>query len=123
MLYFSLFSVTFLCGHTHAHKIDQQFKKSAKVSVNNATAISNAQSNEKGSDNEKCDKRSNIENEFVSDTFRTTDKDLEEVKAGMKILGIDTLAQQHVSTTIDTSSSGAGKKFFFLFLYVYLLLI
>lgn len=34
------------------------------------------------------------ETEFVSDTFQTNDKDLEEVKAGMKKLGIDTLAQQ-----------------------------
>lgn len=34
------------------------------------------------------------ETEFVSDTFQTTEKDLEEVKAGMKRLGIDTLAAE-----------------------------
>lgn len=39
-------------------------------------------------------KRTISESEFVSDTFQTTDKDLEEVKAGMKRLGIDTLAAQ-----------------------------
>lgn len=32
--------------------------------------------------------------EFVSDTFQTLDQDLEEVKAGMKKLGIDVLATQ-----------------------------
>lgn len=35
-----------------------------------------------------------IENEFVSDTFKTTEKDLDEVKAGLKLLGIDSLAKQ-----------------------------
>lgn len=51
--------------------------------------------NDKSNKNENCDKRTetNVKTtEFVSDTFRTTDKDLEEVRAGMKILGIDTLA-------------------------------
>ncbi|XP_052868081.1 synapse-associated protein of 47 kDa isoform X1 [Anopheles cruzii] len=32
--------------------------------------------------------------EFVSDSFQTSEQDLEEVKAGMKKLGIDSLAQQ-----------------------------
>uniref|UniRef100_A0A182NL41 BSD domain-containing protein n=1 Tax=Anopheles dirus TaxID=7168 RepID=A0A182NL41_9DIPT len=32
--------------------------------------------------------------EFVSDSFQTNEQDLEEVKAGMKKLGIDSLAQQ-----------------------------
>lgn len=39
-----------------------------------------------------------IENEFVSDTFKTTEKDLDEVKAGMKLLGIDTLVKQSEPT-------------------------
>lgn len=47
----------------------------------------------------KCDKNKIIDSEFVSDTFHTSEKDLEEVKAGMKMLGIDTLATQ-------TSSNG-----------------
>lgn len=48
------------------------------------------------------------ETEFVSDTFQTNDKDLEEVKAGMRKLGIDTLAQQ---------AGKDGKKLFsFIFL-------
>lgn len=42
-----------------------------------------------------------IDTEFVSDNFQTTDKDMEEVRAGMKILGIDTLA-----TAAITSSRG-----------------
>ena len=36
--------------------------------------------------------------EFISDTFQTSDKDLEEVKAGMKILGLDTLALDAVES-------------------------
>lgn len=35
-----------------------------------------------------------VESEFVSDAFQTTDKDLDEVKAGMKLLGIDSLTSQ-----------------------------
>lgn len=35
-----------------------------------------------------------VENEFVSDAFQTSDKDLDEVKAGMKLLGIDSMASQ-----------------------------
>lgn len=38
--------------------------------------------------------RTMSETEFVSDTFHTTNKDLEEVNAGIKKLGIDTLATQ-----------------------------
>lgn len=38
--------------------------------------------------------RTMSETEFVSDTFHTTNKDLEEVNAGIKKLGIDTLAAQ-----------------------------
>lgn len=43
---------------------------------------------------ETCDKSKLVDSEFVSDTFRASEKDLEEVKAGMKMLGIDTLATQ-----------------------------
>lgn len=35
-----------------------------------------------------------VENEFVSDAFQTSDKDLDEVKAGMKLLGIDSLTNE-----------------------------
>lgn len=38
--------------------------------------------------------KSAVDSEFVSDAFQTTDKDLDEVKAGMKLLGIDSLANQ-----------------------------
>lgn len=36
----------------------------------------------------------NKESEFISDTFQTNEKDLEEVQAGMRKLGIDTLVKQ-----------------------------
>lgn len=39
-------------------------------------------------------KKAAIDSEFISDTFKTSEKDLEEVKAGLKILGIDTLVKQ-----------------------------
>lgn len=35
-----------------------------------------------------------VESEFVSDAFKTTEQDLDEVKAGMKLLGIATLPKQ-----------------------------
>lgn len=44
-----------------------------------------------------------VESEFVSDAFQTSDKDLDEVKAGMKLLGIDSLANE--SSKIDGKSS------------------
>lgn len=47
---------------------------------------------------ENDNKTKSNELEFVSDSFKTTEKDLEEVKAGMKILGIDTLASQQIET-------------------------
>lgn len=43
---------------------------------------------------EPCDKNKIVDSDFVSDTFHASEKDLEEVKAGMKMLGIDTLATQ-----------------------------
>ena len=56
------------------------------------------ESNEKSPQNEKIvesvEKAVKSETEFVSDTFQTNDKDLEEVKEGMKKLGIDTLATE-----------------------------
>lgn len=45
--------------------------------------------------------------EFVSDSFKTTEKDLEEVRAGMKKLGIDTLVQQ---ASEGISSMPTGKS-------------
>lgn len=58
-----------------------------------------------------CDNpiKSAVESEFVSDNFQTTDKDLEEVRAGMKILGIDTLA----TTASGPSVSGKLASFWF----------
>lgn len=38
--------------------------------------------------------KSAVDSEFVSDAFQTSDKDLDEVKAGMKLLGIDSLTSQ-----------------------------
>lgn len=39
-------------------------------------------------------KRTVSESEFVSDAFQTSSQDLEEVQAGIRKLGIDTLAAQ-----------------------------
>uniref|UniRef100_A0A182XX30 BSD domain-containing protein n=1 Tax=Anopheles stephensi TaxID=30069 RepID=A0A182XX30_ANOST len=45
--------------------------------------------------------------EFISDSFHTNEQDLEEVKAGMKKLGIDSLAQQaNESIGLETEKSG-----------------
>ncbi|XP_035903960.1 synapse-associated protein of 47 kDa isoform X5 [Anopheles stephensi] len=45
-------------------------------------------------------------NEFISDSFHTNEQDLEEVKAGMKKLGIDSLAQQaNESIGLETEKS------------------
>lgn len=52
-------------------------------------------------------KKAAHENEFVSDTFKTSEQDLEEVKAGMKILGIDTLVKQK-ETPLDGSAAAAS---------------
>lgn len=56
--------------------------KSQEGSSRTATNISGKQS------------KNAVESEFVSDAFQTTDKDLDEVKAGMKLLGIDSLTSQ-----------------------------
>lgn len=58
---------------------------------------------ETNSANAKAVKHS--ESEFISDAFKTNEKDLEEVQEGMKKLGIDTLAKQ-VTDGTGTSSNG-----------------
>lgn len=70
-----------------------------KLGKNNAPKSSEITAQSVVQPTEKCDKNKIIDSEFVSDTFHTSEKDLEEVKAGMKMLGIDTLATQ-------TSSNG-----------------
>lgn len=52
-----------------------------------------------------------VDSEFVSDTFQTTEKDLEEVKAGMKMLGIDTLTNQ--TALSSTNGKRRLRKFSF----------
>uniref|UniRef100_A0A182UH24 BSD domain-containing protein n=1 Tax=Anopheles melas TaxID=34690 RepID=A0A182UH24_9DIPT len=47
--------------------------------------------------------------EFISDSFHTNEQDLEEVKAGMKKLGIDSLAQQ-ANESIGLEHEKSGKK-------------
>lgn len=62
-----------------------------------ALPICNNQANksQEGSSNPlKTQSKSAVDSEFVSDAFQTTEKDLDEVKAGMKLLGIDSLASQ-----------------------------
>lgn len=49
---------------------------------------------EKKDEIKKAERHKLSESEFVSDTFQTTETDLEEVKAGMRKLGINSLAQQ-----------------------------
>lgn len=63
----------------------------AKKSSDNSTSTSHHTNNSTTSTNHS---KKTVDVEFVSDTFQTTEKDLEEVKAGMKILGIDTLVKQ-----------------------------
>lgn len=58
------------------------------------TLASKTQENSSKSSDSNKQKKSAVESEFISDTFQTTDKDLDEVKAGMKLLGIDSLAKQ-----------------------------
>uniref|UniRef100_A0A182KCI5 BSD domain-containing protein n=1 Tax=Anopheles christyi TaxID=43041 RepID=A0A182KCI5_9DIPT len=47
--------------------------------------------------------------EFISDSFHTNEQDLEEVKAGMKKLGIDSLAQQ-ANESIGLQQEKSGKE-------------
>lgn len=55
---------------------------------------SKAQENSSNASDLHKQSKSAVDSEFVSDAFQTTDKDLDEVKAGMKLLGIDSLAKQ-----------------------------
>lgn len=65
--------------------IEAKKSKSENATAKTSETIANAES---------CDKNKMVDSEFVSDTFHASEKDLEEVKAGMKMLGIDTLATQ-----------------------------
>lgn len=62
-------------------------------SIFNKLANKSQESGAKSS-NVNTQPKSAVDSEFVSDAFQTTDKDLDEVKAGMKLLGIDSLANQ-----------------------------
>ncbi len=73
------------------------FYQSTKIIEKKSSTIFETNSDANNSDTKlpsQTKNRTISETEFVSDTFQTNDKDLEEVKAGMKKLGIDTLAQQ-----------------------------
>lgn len=78
--------------------------KHANSSETNLSTTNITKKTENCDTNAKQNPNANIETEFVSDTFQTTDKDLEEVRAGMKILGIDTLA-----STAATAQATSGK--------------
>lgn len=81
-----------MCIHTHTHTSSVRASSADTVSSSMPGAIvTTAPSTILGT---PLDKRTTSESEFVSDTLRSTETDLEEVKAGMKLLGIDTLASQ-----------------------------
>lgn len=83
--FFYYFYSSFLILYTKATQTKTQHQ-----TVNNKPNETAAATNK----SEDSNKNKILDNEFVSDTFQTTDKDLEEVKAGMKMLGIDTLADE-----------------------------
>lgn len=60
--------------------------------------VKTAQTNSAATTNASKQSQSAVESEFISDAFQTTDKDLDEVKAGMKLLGIDSLTSQSNKT-------------------------
>lgn len=45
-----------------------------------------------------------VKSEFVSDEYKATEKDLEEVQAGLRKLGIDSLVKQ--AQAVDKDSNG-----------------
>lgn len=60
------------------------------------------------------------ESEFVSDAFQTTnDSDLEEIKDGMRKLGIDSMTQQQPNAAL---SNNDGKNSFVFVFYINFLL-
>lgn len=69
-----------------------QWGTNAIAFVLHKCAVSKSQ--ESGAKSSSTQSKSAVDSEFVSDTFQTTEKDLDEVKAGMKLLGIDSLANQ-----------------------------
>uniref|UniRef100_U5ETZ9 Putative synapse-associated protein n=1 Tax=Corethrella appendiculata TaxID=1370023 RepID=U5ETZ9_9DIPT len=70
-----------------------EFGGGNEVTKQSSVSCSNIKSSSSSSSCEKpINENNKSQNEFISDTFQTNDKDLEEVKAGMKKLGIDTLA-------------------------------
>lgn len=94
---FILFSFLVFSFHVFERKMMAFRKMSCKQLTANRSKIQSTSTVANGDNatTESCDKSSKIvDSEFVSDTFHTSEKDLEEVKAGMKMLGIDTLATQ-----------------------------
>lgn len=59
---------------------------------------------------------STSESEFVSDAFQaTTESDLEEIKDGMRKLGIDSMTQQLQTSSNTLSNDGKNYYYYFLF--------
>jgi hypothetical protein len=78
-------------------------KQTLKNDTNSSTSDGNTKKTETQTTTESKGTRVQklSESEFVSDTFQTSEKDLEEIKAGMRKLGIDSLAQQAIETNND----------------------
>lgn len=71
------------------------------------------------SDNKPKRNQLTSESEFVSDAFQTTNEsDLEEIKDGMRKLGIDSMTQQQPNAAL---SNNDGKNSFFVFYSLYFL--
>lgn len=79
---------------------DSEVMKNDKQNISN-----NKKSQKKGREQVKR----TSESEFVSDTLQTNEEDLEEVKAGIKKLGIDSLAKQ----ALETNKNGKAINIYF----------
>lgn len=86
---FILFSISYLRnGDLYTNRTPIQVSKADSGETSCSAAKKNQATAKQIQSN---DEPTIVDNEFVSDTFQTTEKDLEEVKAGMRMLGIDTL--------------------------------
>lgn len=78
--------------------------------VNKSSSAKQTKKENKSKSSEKQVKRAS-ESEFVSDTLQTNQADLDEVKEGMKKLGIDSLAKQALETNKNGKKSKRVKLF------------
>ena len=85
-----------------------------QFSIHNMNQANKSQENNRTSANVSSKQsKTAVESEFVSDAFQTTDKDLDEVKAGMKLLGIDSLTSQSNKNDGKTVVANFAAKFKF----------